>query len=245
MISEIRHIEPGRPARQGQLILERRYEIAHLELDHVMHGGSCLDIGCGNGAQTAYFLDDFENTIGFDIIHLNSTENPIKDSRLQFIQGDSMLLPFCDNQFDLVTSFEVLEHVPRDRTVAGEIYRVLKQGGYFFFSVPNRWWIFETHGANLPDLNWIPWNRVPFISWLPKEIHDRIARARIYTIAEAVRLVESVGFTVMSSGYITAPMDVLPDGKIRKALRKKIFRTATTHNPFLAVNLYVVCKKEA
>ena len=38
------------------------------------------------------------------------------------------------------------------RAWAAECLRVLKPGGRFIISVPNKWWIFETHGADLPLL---------------------------------------------------------------------------------------------
>jgi SAM-dependent methyltransferase len=45
-------------------------------------------------------------------------------------------LTFPDNEFDLVISLEVLEHIPDYKKALAEIYRVLKPGGYFVFSVP-------------------------------------------------------------------------------------------------------------
>lgn len=50
----------------------------------------------------------------------------------QDVQG----LTYHDGAFDLVTSTEVFEHVPDDRRGFGEIYRVLKPGGYFVLTVP-------------------------------------------------------------------------------------------------------------
>lgn len=45
-------------------------------------------------------------------------------------------LTFNDRSFDLVSSTEVLEHVPDYKKAFGEIYRVLKSGGKFIFTVP-------------------------------------------------------------------------------------------------------------
>ncbi|MDP2761370.1 MAG: class I SAM-dependent methyltransferase [Sideroxyarcus sp.] len=41
-----------------------------------------------------------------------------------------------DEVFDVITSTEVFEHVPDDRLGFSEIYRVLKKGGHFIFTVP-------------------------------------------------------------------------------------------------------------
>jgi len=49
---------------------------------------------------------------------------------------DVQNLTYEDESFDLVTSTEVFEHVPNDEKGFREIYRVLKKGGYFVFTVP-------------------------------------------------------------------------------------------------------------
>ena len=82
-----------------------------------------------------------------------------------------------NEKFDRIISFEVIEHLKDENNVKA-YYEALKDGGLAAISVPNKWWIFETHGTRLPLL---PWNRVPFFPWLPKPIHERFANARIYT----------------------------------------------------------------
>jgi SAM-dependent methyltransferase len=46
-------------------------------------------------------------------------------------------LPFCDNTFDLVVSFQVLEHTSDPQMVLAEIIRVLKPAGYMYCVVPS------------------------------------------------------------------------------------------------------------
>ena len=64
--------------------------------------------------------------------------------------GDGLRLPFPDGIFDAVVCSEVLEHVPDDAGVVGEIARVLKPGGVAALTVPC---------ANYPGL-WDPANRL-------------------------------------------------------------------------------------
>jgi SAM-dependent methyltransferase len=45
-------------------------------------------------------------------------------------------LPFSPGKFELVCAFDVVEHTEDDQRVFCEVSRVLKQGGYFIFSVP-------------------------------------------------------------------------------------------------------------
>lgn len=243
MENTLRNIEPGRPARVGQLILQRRYNLARRILGEGFRWGRLLDIGCGNGAQTRFFARQADFTAGIDITPMNQTESPVLDAGIAFTRGDTLRLPFASDSFDAVTTFEVLEHVPDDAAMLGEIYRVLKPGGTLILSAPNRWWVFETHGANVPGFNWLPWNRMLLLSWLPKGLHDRVAKARIYRRRELTGLIEAAGFQVVDSGYITAPLDVLPDCALRDFLRWAVFRGDTTRNPLLAVNLWVVGRK--
>ncbi len=242
MKSDVINIEPGRPARTGQLILDRRYRIvSQCRGDRKI--GALLDIGCGNGAQTRLFVPDADRSVGFDLMPIQQTEGYDRSDSFSFVQGNAQELPFYNNVYDTVTSFEVLEHVPDDAAVLSEMYRVLKPNGLLVISVPNRWWILESHGANIPGFNWIPWNRIPLVSWLPTKIHDRIAQARIYTINQVMEKVTNAGFKILKTGYITAPLDVLPTGSIQRFFRRTIFRNDTTAVPFLAVNLYIAAQK--
>jgi SAM-dependent methyltransferase len=50
--------------------------------------------------------------------------------------GEITAPPFADGRFDLVTAFDVIEHVVDDRRVFAELTRVLKPGGRLIFSVP-------------------------------------------------------------------------------------------------------------
>ena len=61
---------------------------------------------------------------------------PPGESRGNVQCQDVQRLTFADESFDLVTSTEVFEHVADDRRGFAEIYRVLKPGGNFVFTVP-------------------------------------------------------------------------------------------------------------
>jgi ubiquinone/menaquinone biosynthesis C-methylase UbiE len=243
MNKQLPHIETGRPARPGQLILERRYRIFRDYLVKLQPESTLIDIGCGNGAQSDFFIPHCEMVVGCDLIHLSETENRLEKKKFSFIQGSALELPFESNSVDMVTAFEVLEHVPSEILALSEINRILKPKGLFLITVPNKWWIFETHGAVVPGFNWVPWNRVPLVSWLPELIHDNLARARIYTAKNLKRKLTEHQFEVLRTGYVTAPMDVLPDGMLRRILRSLVFKGDHTNNPFLSVNLFAVAQK--
>ena len=67
---------------------------------------------------------------------------PNLDPRVRFVHGDAADLPFEDTSFDLVTMFDLLEHVEDDRTAVREALRVLRPGGWLLITSPNEHWRF-------------------------------------------------------------------------------------------------------
>ena len=67
-----------------------------------------------------------------------------------FLCADATRLPFPDSSFDLVTMFDVLEHVPRDTDAAAEAVRVLRPGGFILLTSPNEHWRFPYYRALRP-----------------------------------------------------------------------------------------------
>jgi ubiquinone/menaquinone biosynthesis C-methylase UbiE len=67
-------------------------------------------------------------------------ESPLADVKL-----DIQEMPFGDNEFDVVICNHVLEHVPNDRKAIGEIYRVLKKGGFAILQVPTDYSMEKTY----------------------------------------------------------------------------------------------------
>jgi ubiquinone/menaquinone biosynthesis C-methylase UbiE len=239
------HIARGKSAESTDLLIQRRYRMVRGYRGESR--GTLLDFGCGNGAQTLLFASDFDHIRGVDV-----DESPIEEfrdeiarsgfrGRIEATTYDGRTLPLPDASVDFAISFEVLEHVLDERRALEELHRVLKPGARLAMSVPNRWWIFETHGAALPFLKW---NRVPFFSWLPKSLHDRWARARIYSRGEIAGKVRAAGFRVESTAYITAPMDVVRNPRIQRFLRNTVFRGDETSIPFLSTAVLVIASRK-
>lgn len=237
------HLATGRPADPGQFVLERRARLVLPLLPP--RAGHLVDFGCGNGAQTLRFRERFDVITGVDIAPAELAAFARECARLgcegtvRGVLADDAGLPLPDACADVVTSFTVLEHVADERRALRELRRVLKPGGLLVVTVPNRWWLFETHGCDLPLL---PWNRVPLVSWWPRRLHDRWARARIYRRREIVALLRECGFTVEDIARLTAPLDVLPDGALRRALRATLFRADRARWPWLATEILVAAR---
>ena len=101
--------------------------------------GRILDLGCGNGEGT-YFLSQNEGmmSIGIDISSEVLRIAHQEYSLIPFFQMDVCSLAFNNHTFDGVVSVEVIEHVLNPMAYLMESYRVLKPGGVFMLTTPNR-----------------------------------------------------------------------------------------------------------
>jgi cyclopropane fatty-acyl-phospholipid synthase-like methyltransferase len=188
----------GCPADFNDRIVQRRLRLVKQIPEFSGNDLTLLDIGCGNGASLFGIQNYFKYCLGIDIVNKYQSEfnnytafNNIQNCKFQLLDIEDNVL---SEQFDRIISFEVIEHLKSEKSVK-LYYDALIDGGLMAISVPNKWWIFETHGAKLPLL---PWNRVPFFSWLPKFIHEKFSNARIYTKNRIVKLLEKQGFTILS-----------------------------------------------
>lgn len=231
----------GRPADTTDKIISRRVELVKQIPGFCNKQMSLLEIGCGNGATLLMMADEMKSCLGVDVFDHTSEFKKVKQEKgitnceviLKNIETEDL-----NEQFDRLICFEVIEHFENEETVK-RFTRWLKPGALCAISVPNKWWVFETHGAKLPLL---PWNRVPLLSWLPTFIHERFANARIYTKPRIKNLLEQSGFEVVEMKYITAPMDVLKEGALKRFLLKNIFKNNTTNSPFLSTSIFIVAK---
>jgi 2-polyprenyl-3-methyl-5-hydroxy-6-metoxy-1,4-benzoquinol methylase len=233
----------GKPADEEDKIITRRIEVLERYPEFFGKSYDCIEVGCGSGSTINRLAHRFNNVVGVDIFDYKSAFDTLKDKYGALNSSFHQLnleatLP--DAKFDRLISFEVIEHLHNEQSVQ-QYNRVLNPGAMIAISVPNKWWIFETHGAKLPLL---PWNRVPMFSWLPTPIHEKFANARIYTMARITRLLENCGFAIIDTAYITAPMDVLKEGPLKRWLVKNIFRSNTTPNPFLSTSIFVIAHKQ-
>jgi Methylase involved in ubiquinone/menaquinone biosynthesis len=100
--------------------------------------GIILDVGGKKTNKRGAFQPDltkYKNQVSW--LYLNMEIKTCPD-----IYGDAHKLPVKSESIDCVVCCEVLEHVADPFTCCAEIYRILKPGGLFVFSVP---FIFPIH----------------------------------------------------------------------------------------------------
>ncbi len=96
-----------------------------------------LDAACGEGYGTAILAAaGARGAVGVDIDQ-PTVDHAREKYGLEFERADVAELPFEDDSFDLVVSFETLEHVPDAARAIAEFRRVLADGGLLIASTPN------------------------------------------------------------------------------------------------------------
>jgi O-antigen biosynthesis protein len=129
---------PGEsPARLQQEHLAR-YRFAR----NFCEGKSVLDIACGTG-YGAYELSTIaRSVVGVDISEaaISFAQERYQRENLSFIKGDGTVLKFEENMFDVIVSFETIEHLNKDQRVSfyQHLSHALKDEGILVFSTPNK-----------------------------------------------------------------------------------------------------------
>lgn len=159
-------IEDSPPATATEHCLRLMHLRAYDEAVGHAAGRDVLDIGCNTGYGTLRFAPVAKRVIGVDVSPraIDAARQRAPDGRPEFILTSGFELPFPDASFDLVTSFQVLEHVPDPLAYLREIERVARPGGTVILATPN--------AATRLDPGMTPWNRFHVHEYVATELRD-------------------------------------------------------------------------
>jgi SAM-dependent methyltransferase len=97
-------------------------------------GAEILDVGCGPRGSLEW-AHTARRRVGLDPLADAYRELGTDEHAMEYVQGPAERMPFDDASFDVVTSFNSLDHVDDlDRTVA-EVKRVMRPGGHLVLAV--------------------------------------------------------------------------------------------------------------
>jgi len=99
-----------------------------------------LDVGCGLGYGASILGKAAVHVLGLDTNATVVTEATQEYGRsdVLFRQYDGINIPTQDSYYDIVVAFHLLEHIKDDAVFVGELYRVLRPGGFLLLTTPNR-----------------------------------------------------------------------------------------------------------
>lgn len=148
--------------------------------------GLALDIGSADGPSAGW--------VAHAAGHVASVDVDPRGLGATGVCASAMVLPFADATFDLVTAFDVVEHLDPEADALAEIVRVLRPGGVLLMAVPAYQWAWSDHDvAN--------------------------GHHRRYTRRRAVTAVEAAGLVVERATYAFA--SVFPLFAIERLSRRR------------------------
>ncbi len=111
-----------------------------------------LDVGCGEGMELINLLRYSakpENLCGIDLLPDRIAKAQRLSPNIEFCCGDATRLPYPDGTFDMVlqfTAFTSILDASMKKSIAGEMRRVLKPGGFVL------WYDYHMNNPSNPDV---------------------------------------------------------------------------------------------
>lgn len=105
------------------------------ELEEYKTAGNLLDVGCGRG----WFLEQARKR-GWKVYGTEYSDKAIEiceSKGIQMLQGGLNASKFDGIEFDVITSFEVIEHINNPNEDLQEVTKLLRKGGLFYCTTPN------------------------------------------------------------------------------------------------------------
>jgi SAM-dependent methyltransferase len=124
-------------------------------LTQFKQGGALLDLGCSSGAFLEFVKGESWKLSGIEMSADCARRAETRTGARVFV-GDILDAPFPQESFDVITCFDVLEHLYEPLKVMTKVREWLKPGGVFYVQVPNidsaEARVFRTywHGLELP-----------------------------------------------------------------------------------------------
>lgn len=196
----------------------RTKEALNLFLNRLMKETICenirkqklLDVGCAYG----YFLR-IAGGFGFETYGIDISQHAVEQAKkmvnAKFFCGDVQHgLPFSNNYFEIITMFDVIEHLEKPCGALREIRRVLKSSGLFIVTTPN----INSLGRRIMGKKWIGFRDETHII--------------LYSIHGLRFMLRKVGFKVLKAETFFTPLPQVISKLLRPFnLGGKIWVTST------------------
>jgi SAM-dependent methyltransferase len=105
-------------------------------LTQCKQSGTLLDLGCSSGSFLAFMRCESWKLYGVEM-SAEGARTAEEQSKAQVFVGSILDAPFPRESFDVITCFDVLEHLYEPKQVMARVGEWLKPGGIFYVLVPN------------------------------------------------------------------------------------------------------------
>ncbi len=164
-----------------------------------------LDVGCGTG-RNLNLLERWGTVLGVE------PEGPGLEACRKAGRGPDRVmaapadrLPFPDASFDLVTAFDVLEHLEDDQAGLREFHRVLRPGGHLLLTVPAYRFLWSIHD-------------------------EALGHRRRYVASEIHSLLNNSGFSTLRRSYaITFALPAIASFRILQGLIPSLYQRGASY----------------
>jgi ubiquinone/menaquinone biosynthesis C-methylase UbiE len=123
---------------KSPISIENEHMQRYLFASRYAKGKSCLDIGCGTGYGSQLLLD----AGAIEVVGVDISNESISYAREQYNRSIKFIVSdaesYKEGQYDLVVSFETIEHLENRQRYLSNLYEMLKDDGVLIISTPNK-----------------------------------------------------------------------------------------------------------
>jgi SAM-dependent methyltransferase len=123
-------------ATAGETSAPKRWQKQRARISRYKQKGTILDIGCSSGGFLGTMKREGWKLYGIEIAAIMAERARSRTGAEVFV-GDALDAPFPPQSFDVVTCFDVLEHLNQPRQFLAKVLEWLKSGGVFYTMLPN------------------------------------------------------------------------------------------------------------
>ena len=183
--------------------IEKEHEDRYDYILQRVAGKEVLDIACGSGYGT-YLLAHKGNASKVVGVDLNDQAVKYGNHRyshpnIKRIVGDATEVTF-EKQFDVVVSFETIEHIPHVQKFVQNIYQNLKVGGILAISTPV---VIKTTETPFNPFHIVEWSHEDFLAIFKNqyELETVILQNPVFQIRKNSWLLRCINYLIKSVGF--------------------------------------------
>lgn len=225
-----RHILNGHFNNKSELYLHLLHIATYEYAENFVKNKTVLDFGCGSGYGTEMLSKNAAKVTGVDI-----SQEAVDYAKKTFVSHNlefKMISELTDQKFDIITSFQVIEHVPNDVEYIKTLKKFLNPGGHLLISTPDK-----TH--RLFSYIQKPWNIFHLKEYTSESLENllrkQFAKVEILKIGSDSDLVLDEIIRTKKQKLITLPCTVFFYPKALRAFllksQKQLFELKNKHKP--------------